>query len=162
MPLYGYARVSTTDQNVGLQQAALKAASCEVICAEKVMGTAPEGPTRTRHPSGLRARRRHACGHPRRPAGPLIGDLQDVVGALKAKGAALQAFETNLRRERQMEGLTAAKARGVYAGKGRRYAIDPVEVRCLREEEKLGPAATAKRLKIGRASVCRLLAETAV
>ncbi len=35
--------------------------------------------------------------------------------------------------------------------------IDAAKVRRLRYEEKLGPAAIAKRLKIGRASVYRLL-----
>ncbi len=35
--------------------------------------------------------------------------------------------------------------------------IDPAEVRRLREGEGLGPAAIARRLKIGRASVYRLL-----
>jgi DNA invertase Pin-like site-specific DNA recombinase len=29
-------------------------------------------------------------------------------------------FETNLRRERQLDGIKAAKERGVYAGKGRK------------------------------------------
>ena len=112
-----------------------------------------------------------------------IADLQDVVRALKAKGAALRAteqpidtstaagkafldmlgvfaeFETNLRRERQMEGIAAAKARGVYAGKGRKPTVDVAEVRRLKSEEKLGPMAIAKRLKIGRASVYRALAD---
>jgi len=37
--------------------------------------------------------------------------------------------------------------------------IDPVEVRRLREQEKLGPAAIARRLGIGRASVYRVLGE---
>jgi DNA invertase Pin-like site-specific DNA recombinase len=64
-------------------------------------------------------------------------------------------FETNLRRERQLEGINAAKARGVY--KGRKPSIDAVEVLRLRREEKLGPAAIARRLGIGRASVYRLL-----
>ena len=45
MPLYGYARVSTTDQDLGLQQAALKAAGCEVVRAEKMTGTTREGRT---------------------------------------------------------------------------------------------------------------------
>ena len=45
MPLYGYARVSTTDQDLGLQQAALRAAGCEVVRAEKVTGTTREGRT---------------------------------------------------------------------------------------------------------------------
>jgi DNA invertase Pin-like site-specific DNA recombinase len=80
-----------------------------------------------------------------------MGDLQDIVRALKAKGAALRAteqpintstaagkafldmlgvfaeFETNLRRERQMEGIAKAKAAGVY--RGRRPSIDASRVR---------------------------------
>jgi len=64
-------------------------------------------------------------------------------------------FATNLRRERQMAGIAKAKAAGVY--KGRKPSIDAAAVRKLREEG-LGPAAIAKKLKIGRASVYRLLA----
>src|SRR3954453_17832594 len=105
--------------------------------------------------------------------------LQDIVHELKAKGVALKAteqpvdtgsaagkafldmlgvfaeFETNLRRERQLEGIRAARERGVY--KGCKPSIDTAEVRRLREQEKLGPAAIARRLGIGRASVYRLL-----
>ncbi len=64
-------------------------------------------------------------------------------------------FETNLRRKRQLEGIKAAGDRGVY--KGRRPTIDAAELRRLRDEEKLGPAAIARRLGIGRASVYRVL-----
>ena len=77
-----------------------------------------------------------------------IGDLQDIVRTLKAKGASLRAteqpidtstaagkcfldmlgvfaeFETNLRRERQLEGIAKAKA-GVYS----KPSIDQVQVR---------------------------------
>ena len=63
------------------------------------------------------------------------------------------------RRERQLEGIGAAKARGVY--KGRKPAIDAGEVLRLRRDEKLGPAAIARRLGIGRASVYRLLGKRA-
>ena len=107
-----------------------------------------------------------------------IGDLQDIVRALKAKGATLRAteqpidtstaagkcfldmlgvfaeFETNLRRERQLEGIAKAKSNGVY--KGRPAAIDPAAVKQLKSQG-LGPAAIAKHLKIGRASVYRAL-----
>ena len=177
-----HARVSTTDQDLGLQEAALRAGGCEVIRSEKVTGTTREGRTELatlldfiRKGDTLVVTRVDRLARS-------IGDLQDVVRVLKGKGAALRAteqpidtstaagkafldmlgvfaeFETNLRRERQMEGIAAAKARGVYAGKGRKPSIDVAEVRRLREEEKLGPAAIAKRLKIGRASVYRLLA----
>jgi DNA invertase Pin-like site-specific DNA recombinase len=65
-------------------------------------------------------------------------------------------FETNLRRERQMEWIAAAKARGVY--KGRPATIEAEEVAKLKAD---GVRATeiARRLGIGRASVYRVLAE---
>ena len=68
-------------------------------------------------------------------------------------------FETNLRRERQREGIAAAKALGVYAGKGRKPTVDTAELRRLKAEERLGPMAIARRLRIGRANVYRALTE---
>jgi DNA invertase Pin-like site-specific DNA recombinase len=63
-------------------------------------------------------------------------------------------FETNLRRERQMEGIAKAKAAGVY--KGRPPEIEVDKVRDLKVQG-LGASEIAKRLKIGRASVYRVL-----
>ncbi len=108
-----------------------------------------------------------------------IKDLQDIVYALNQQGVTLRAteqpvdtrsaagkafldmlgvfaeFETNLRRERQMEGIAAAKARGVY--RGRKPSIDPAEVYRLYTIEKMGATAIARQLGIGRASVYRAL-----
>jgi len=64
-------------------------------------------------------------------------------------------FETNLRRERQMEGNAAAKARVVY--QGRKPSLDPAEVWHLYTTEKMGATAIARLLGIGRASVYRAL-----
>jgi DNA invertase Pin-like site-specific DNA recombinase len=179
MPLYGYARVSTFDQDLSIQRAALKAAGCEVIRAEKASGARRDGRTELQVLLDfLRAGDTLVVTRIDRLARSLK-DLQDIVYELKAKAVALKAteqpvdtgtaagkafldmlgvfaeFETNLRRERQLEGISAAKARGVY--KGRKPKIDAGEVRRLRHDEKLGPAAIARRLGIGRASVYRLL-----
>jgi DNA invertase Pin-like site-specific DNA recombinase len=63
-------------------------------------------------------------------------------------------FETNLRKERQLEDIAKAKAAGVYSG--RRASIDAARVREMRAKG-LGPTAIAKVLGIGRASVYRML-----
>ena len=178
MSLYGYARVSTLDQDLAIQLATLKAAGCEVIRAEKATGTRDGRSELQVLLNFLRADDTLVVTRIDRLARSLK-DLQDIVHELKAKGIALKAteqpvdtstvagkafldmlgvfaeFETNLRRERQLEGVSAAKARGVY--KGRQPSIDAAEVIRLRQEEKLGPAAIARRLGIGRASVYRLL-----
>ncbi len=179
MPLYGYARVSSLDQDLTLQEEMLRAAGCHIVRAEKRSGAGREGRTELRllldflHPGDTLVVTRIDR------LARSVKDLQDIVHELKAKGVALKAteqpvdtgtaagkafldmlgvfaeFETNLRRERQMEGIARAKARGIY--KGRKPSIDPAEVRRLRETEGLGPSAIARRLGIGRTSVYRVL-----
>jgi len=63
-------------------------------------------------------------------------------------------FETNLGRERQLEGIAKAKAAGVY--KGRPASLDAERVRKLKVEG-MEPTEIAKTLGIGRASVYRIL-----
>jgi DNA invertase Pin-like site-specific DNA recombinase len=65
-------------------------------------------------------------------------------------------FETNLRRERQLEGIANAKARDVYSG--RKATIDAARIKQMKTDG-IGPSAIAKALKIGRASVYRTLTE---
>jgi DNA invertase Pin-like site-specific DNA recombinase len=178
MTVIGYARVSTADQDLAIQEEALKAAGCEVIRAEKRSGTGTEG--RTELQTVLEFLRKGDVLMVTRidRLARSIGDLQDIVRALKAKGTALKAteqpidtstaagkafldmlgvfaeFETNLRRERQLEGIAKAKAAGVY--KGRKPSINPSEVKRLKADG-LGASEIAKRMMIGRATVYRLL-----
>jgi DNA invertase Pin-like site-specific DNA recombinase len=175
--LYGYARVSSIEQDLSIQEAALRAAGCTIIRAEKASGTSREGRSELATLLAFL-----------RPGDTLVvtridrlarslRDLQNIVHELRSKQARLKVteqpidtatatgkafldmlglfaeFETNLRRERQMEGIVAAKGRGVY--KGRPKSIDAAEVRRLLDEG-LGPTAVAERLGIGRASVYRL------
>src|SRR6266550_6614156 len=169
--LYGYARVSSVDQSLAVQEDALKAAGCQTIRSEKVTGTTRDGRTELailmdfiRQGDTLVVTRIDRLARS-------IGDLQDIVRALKAKGAMLKAteqpidtstaagkcfldmlgvfaeFETNLRKERQLEGIAKAKAAGVY--KGRPASIDPARVEQLKAEG-MGPSKIAKTLGIGR------------
>jgi len=61
------------------------------------------------------------------------------------------------RRERQIEGIERAKARGVY--KGRKVKADASEIRRLRHEEGMRPTEIAGRLGISRTTVWRALRE---
>ena len=182
MAVYGYARVSTLDQDLSIQEEALLAAGCEIVRSEKVSGTSTQGRVELRNLLDFI-----------RPGDELvitridrlarsIADLQVIVRELKDKGVALRAteqpidttnaagkafldmlgvfaeFETNLRKERQAEGIQKAKQRGVY--KGRKPSIDRNRVQELKSEG-LGASKIAKELGIGRASVYRVLQEDA-
>ena len=178
MTIFGYARVSTTDQDLTVQLDALKAAGCGVIRAEKASGTSTTGRAELanllefiREGDVLTVTRIDRLARS-------IGDLQDIVRTLKARGATLRAteqpidtstaagkcfldmlgvfaeFETNLRRERQMEGIAKAKARGIY--RGRPPSIEAEKVRALKAQGR-GASAIARQLGIGRASVYRTL-----
>jgi DNA invertase Pin-like site-specific DNA recombinase len=178
MAVYGYARVSTTDQDLTIQEQALRAAGCGIVRSEKVSATSLAGRTELallltflRPGDTLMVTRVDRLARS-------IADLQDLVRDLKAKGVTLKAteqpidtgtaagkcffdmlgvfgeFETNLRRERQMEGIAKAKAAGVYLGRPK--SIDPDKVRALKEQG-LGATAIAKQLGIERTSVYRVL-----
>ena len=181
MTKIGYARVSTHDQDNLIQVDALIKAGCTIIRQEKASGTSTKGrPELAAILDFIREGDTLVVTRIDRLARS-IADLQGIVVQLAVKGAKLQAteqpidtstaagkafldmlgvfaeFETNLRRERQMEGIAKAKAAGAY--KGRRPSIDPVQVRKLREEG-VGPADIARKLRIGRASVYRVLGST--
>jgi DNA invertase Pin-like site-specific DNA recombinase len=175
--LYGYARASTEDQGVEIQLAALQAAGCSNIRSEKRSGTSTTSRTELRilldfirEGDTLVVTRIDRLARS-------VGDLADIVRELRSKGAQLRAteqpidtstpagkafldmlgvfaeFETNLRRERQAEGIAKAKAAGVY--KGRKPSVDREAVRRL-SAEGIGPAEIARRLGIGRATVYRI------
>jgi DNA invertase Pin-like site-specific DNA recombinase len=63
-------------------------------------------------------------------------------------------FETNLRRERQLEGVAEAKKAGVY--KGGKPRIDREAVHSLHRDGK-GPTEIAKALRISRMHAYRLI-----
>lgn len=178
MATYGYARVSTTDQDLAIQEAALRTAGCEIIRSEKRSGTSTEGRTELQTLIEF-ARKGDAIVVTRIDRlARSIADLAGIVRTLENKGVSLRAteqpidtgtaagraflqmlgvfaeFETAIRKERQMEGIAKAKAEGVY--KGRKPSIDTAQVRAL-DAEGIGATEIARRLGIGRASVYRVL-----
>jgi DNA invertase Pin-like site-specific DNA recombinase len=60
------------------------------------------------------------------------------------------------RKERQLEGISRAKANGVYVGKGRPASIVATRVRAMKAQG-MGATEIGKELGIGRASVYRVL-----
>ena len=175
---YGYARVSSSSQKLTTQLDALTAAGCETIRQEKVSGTSIQGRDELnilldflREGDELVVTRIDRLARS-------IRDLQNIVYDLDKRGVTLSAteqpidtrtsagkcfldmlgvfgeFETNLRKERQMEGIAKAKERGVY--KGRKPSVDVEKVKALKAEG-LGASAIAKEMGIGRASVYRAL-----
>lgn len=178
MSLFGYARVSTLGQDLSIQEAALRAAGCQTIRSEKKSGT--QRGIRTELQillDFLRGGDTLVVTRIDRLARSMK-DLQDIVHELKARGVALKAteqpidtstaagkafldmlgvfaeFETNLRKERQAEGIEAAKARGVY--KGGKPRIDPEVIRKL-VAEGVKPAHIARQLGISRGTVYRCM-----
>src|SRR5258708_16429933 len=156
MAVIGYARVSTTDQDLSIQEAALRAAGCDGIRAEKRSGPTTQGRAELRiildflHAGdALMVTRIDRLARS-------IADLQDIVRQVRARGASLKAteqpidtgtaagkcffdmlgvfaeFETNPRKERQLEGIATPKANGIY--KGRRASIDAATMRVMRSQ----------------------------
>lgn len=179
MTMVGYGRVSSAGQCLAIQEEQLENAGCEKLFAEKQSGTSTnnrmalkEALEWLREGDTLVVTRLDRLARSGK-------DLHDIIDQLSAKKIGFQClqqgavdtttsmgklvlgilgavaeFETDIRKERQREGIAKAKLRGVY--KGRPASIDADKVRELRAAG-MGGAAIAKEMGIGRASVYRLL-----
>ncbi len=153
----GYARVSTSDQNLDLQKDALEKAGCKKIFVDEVSGTVAkrEGLEKAkeilREGDVLVVWRLDRLGRSIRDlidwvtqleeAGIGFKSLQESIDTTTSSGklvfhifAALAEFERNLIRERTNAGLAAARARGRLGGrrksldaKDRKRAVDMYE-----------------------------------
>ncbi|MDP7646999.1 MAG: recombinase family protein [Candidatus Woesearchaeota archaeon] len=177
-----YSRVSSSGQSLEIQLDALKKFGCEKHFQEKVSGTSTQGRSQLKECLDfVREGDELVITRIDRLARSVL-DLQLIVKELTDKGVTLTAteqpistkdatskcfldmlgvfaeLETNLRKERQIEGIARAKEKGVY--KGRRSKIDVDQIKTLKSEG-LGATAIAKQLNIHRDSVYRLLKEAA-
>lgn len=182
MALIGYARVSSVGQSLDVQVAALKEAGCTKVFSEKRSGR--KASDREQLALALDYIRDGddtlVVTRLDRLARSVI-DLHQIIQRVSDKGAAFKVlqqsgidtgtstgkltlavlaavaeFESDIRAERQKDGIEAAKAKGVY--KGRPASIKPEVIReALAAGE--APAALSKRLGIARSTVYRLRGE---
>ena len=143
----GYARVSTNDQNLDLQEDALKKAGCEEIIVDKVSGTVAERlglrqvKTVLRKGDTLVVWRLDRLGRSlkdliewvnyleERKVG--LKSIQESIDTSTSTGklvfhifGALAEFERNLVRERTQAGLAAARARGRLGGRRKSLNVE--------------------------------------
>ncbi|KXV40745.1 integrase [Gluconobacter japonicus] len=176
---YGYARVSSEEQSLDIQIDALEKAGCDLVRGEKISGTSREGRQELenllqfiRKGDSLVITRIDRLARS-------LGDLSDIVQELEAKGVSLIAteqpidtssamgrmfvsllgvfaqFETELRRERQLEGIAKAKKEGVY--KGRKANWERIEQVFNLKRQGISNTEIGKRLGISRSYVWKIL-----
>jgi len=179
MTTFGYARVSSDDQSLDLQRASLKAAGCEMIREEKVSGASREGRDELavllefiRQGDTLIVCKLDRLARNTVDMLTIITDLGERGVAFKSLAepwadttspagklmltvmAGVAEFERGRIKERQREGIEAAKAKGVYTGG--KQQVDRVAVwRMLDAGE--SKAEIARQLDCSEMSVYRII-----
>jgi DNA invertase Pin-like site-specific DNA recombinase len=180
--IVGYARVSSSGQNLEVQNDQLAAAGCDKIFAEKRSGRTTDGRDALADAIDfVREGDVLALTRLDRLARSVI-DLHHIVIRLEGKGCGLRVlqqsgidtttstgkltlsivgavaeFEADIRKERQRDGIDRAKANGVY--RGRKPSIDADRIGLLMAAG-MTPAAIAREMGVGRASIYRLMDKT--
>jgi DNA invertase Pin-like site-specific DNA recombinase len=178
--IIGYARVSTTDQNLDSQTDALKAVGAERIFADKITGTVRSRPELNRLLEQLRSEDVVVVTKYDRLARSLK-ELLEIVDMIQARGAGFRSIGENIDTttpagrlifhvfasiaqfererivERTKEGLEAARKRGRIGG--RPPALSPaqkVEVRRMRDEEMRPIPEIALLFKVSEKTIRRI------
>ena len=180
--LLGYARVSSTDQNLATQVEQLKAAGCARIFAEKVSGASANG--------------RVELGKLMKELAPgdvvlvtrldrfarSIRDLLNLLDQIKAAGASFRSladswcdlsspqgrlimnimgslaeFERDLIRQRCAEGIKRAKAAGIHMGRPFKLNVKQRKLIVQRREQGESLSQIASALDVSTATVWRAL-----
>ncbi|MEZ5479493.1 MAG: recombinase family protein [Thiolinea sp.] len=180
MALIGYARVSTLDQDTTTQIERIKAAGCEKVFAEQKSGTTKKGRSALadclgymREGDTLVITKIDRLARSARDLHNLVHDLDEKGITLKALDqdidtrtphgkaflgmlATFAEFETNIRKERQLEGITKAKQDGRYKGRKATARAKRAEIEALLGQGMSKPKI-AEQLGISVASVYNAL-----
>ena len=181
MPTVGYARVSSTGQDLAVQLENLEGAGCDKIFREKRSGVDAGRPELKRCLEYLREADTLLVTKIDRLARS-TSDLYRIVSLFTERGvsfkvvddptidttsrtgklvlgmlALIAEFENNIRRERQMDGIAKARERGVRFGRRPLLVAETIQkVRKLRKAGKTVPEIM-KQTSLSKASVYRAL-----
>ena len=180
MSIIGYARVSTLDQDHTTQIERLESVNCKKIYSEKKSGTTKKSRVELAECLGyLRegdtlaitkidrlarsARDLHNLVYDLEKGGISLLVLDQNIDTRTSTGkaflgmlATFAEFETNIRKERQLEGIAKAKEKGVY--KGRKATAQQKKPEMLELLEKgMSKPKVAKELGVSVASVYNIL-----
>lgn len=179
--LIGYARISTTDQNLALQRDALEKESCGKIFADEMSGAAADRPGLAAAIEHLRSGDVLVVWRLDR-LGRSLKNLIEVVALLDARGIGLRSlqenidtttsggklvfhifcslaeFERSLIRERTRAGLEAARSRGRRGGRPKRMDAKKIAVaRAMRAGGDVPIAEICRALGVSRATFYRYI-----
>lgn len=179
----GYARVSSTGQNLESQIQALKSIGCEKIFQEKKSGKQQDNRDElqnaldyVREGDEFYVTRLDRCSRS-------VKDLHEIIDKLNSKGASfkateqdldtststgrlmigllsiISAFETDLRAERQADGIKSAKDRGVKFGRKKKLTDTKVkEIIKLQQTGTMSNLQIAKEYGVGKSTLLREVA----
>lgn len=183
--LIGYARVSTDEQNLGMQLDALRAAGCEkVFCDEGISGAATDRQQLNRALRALAADDVLVVWKLDR-LGRSLAHLIQVITHLEAEGVgfrslseaidtttasgrllfhimgAIAEFERSLISDRTRAGMAAAKARGQHLGRERKIADDDaLWAHGAISSGRMAPYEVARTLRVSMPTLYRALRRT--
>lgn len=181
MPLIGYARVSTQDQDLALQREALTTAGCEKLFTEKASGAQRDRPALqaalhyTRSGDTLVVWKLDRLARSLKQLIETVEELEErkiglrslteAIDTTTSGGklvfhvfAALAEFERGLIRERTRAGLDAARAQGRTGGRPPAMkAADLAAARALLRDPEITVANAAKRLGVAPSTLYRHL-----
>jgi DNA invertase Pin-like site-specific DNA recombinase len=181
MATVGYARVSSTGQSLDVQLAKLR--DCDRLFQEKRTGTTAERPALKACLGYLREGDTLVITRLDRLARSTL-HLTQIADQLKRKGvelrvldqaidtttptgrlmfnmlSAIAEFETEIRKERQLDGIEAAKGKGVAFG--RKAKLTPAQVEAMKARRAAGALIKdlMREYGLSKASVYRLLGES--
>ncbi len=179
----GYGRVSSIGQNLDVQQSKLEEFGCDKIFLDKHTGTTADRPSLKECRNYVRQGDCLVITKLDRLARSTY-HLTQIAEQLKQKGvdlivldqnidtstptgkllfnmlASIAEFETEIRKERQMEGIAKAKEKGIQFG--RRAKLDDRQIREMRRDRESGIKIKElmDRYSLSKASIYRLLADS--